>query len=202
MYPMGQMAFAYLAYRLIVRGPMPTAVLVALMGGAFFPTIATEALVRWHLFSLNSLWAHSLVTLALMWVLVAAIRTARVGLLANVALAFAFGYTTHVVIEPLTDLALLYFSVLTDDVGAQWLFPFFEVTIRNPRLDPGFYLLPWQLTVEGFALVFALMNWWKVSPSTTAPIASRAKLAAPVLFVGAGVFAAFAVLAAYPNPHS
>lgn len=197
---MGQAAFAYLVYRKIARGPLTAIPLALLVAGALFPTVANEALREWRFFPIHPLWSHSLVTLVAAWLAWAAIRYSGLRALATYWLAFTIGFTTHLLSDIPFEFAHLYFSSLTNEAGSPWLFPFDRISFSQPRLDPGFFLLPWQLMAEAFALGVATLHWWDDSRTATVWAFVQTRLWPSTFLFIVTAFADYQVWMQYPDP--
>ena len=200
MFPMGHAAFAYLVYTRIARGPLTAIPLALLVAGAVFPTVVNESLQRWPVFSIHPLWSHSLVTLAAVWAGWVLIRFATSNVFTTYWFAFAVGLTTHLLSDIPFEFAHLYFSILTNEAGTPWLFPFDQITLKQPRLEPGYFLLPWQLMAEGLALVVATAHWWASSQLEDVESFVRTRLWPSVFLFLATAFADYQVWTKYPDP--
>lgn len=152
MLPIGHLAFAYLfAWPLISRHRSMFA-LAVLFAGAASITFANEFMKATDIFGISNRWTHTpliIVACLLASGLVYLLRLPHRWVL----LLFCLGVISHLVGDFVTDFALLYFSDRTDDIGGWWLFPFERITIKNPRLDPGFSIRGWQLLVESGCVV-------------------------------------------------
>jgi hypothetical protein len=156
-------AFAYFVHWRATRRAISVGAFVALAIAAVTPTIANEALSMWKVPGVHHLWTHSLVVPLGLWAVWFVLGFAPVpSRVLQWLFAFALGYTTHLASEPLFDMLHLVLSVRTTDVGTSWLFPFYNVVVTGPQLEPGFYLVWWQVGLEAVALVAALWHWQRV----------------------------------------
>ncbi len=160
MLPIGHLAFAYLFAWPVIRDHRSFFSLVTLFAGATSITIANEFMKATHIFGLTNRWSHTPLI-----ILVCIFASGLVYLLRLpyrwVLLLFALGAISHLVGDFVTDFALLYFSDQTNDIGGWWLFPFDRVTVKQPRLEPGFSIRNWQLLVETIWLAVTLWLWYR-----------------------------------------
>lgn len=161
MFPPGHAAFAYFIARFIARREITALGFLFLAAGAIQPT-ATNILLREirSIYRIHNLWSHSPVTLLIAWGIVALAYALRVPF-RQLLLLFTIGFTTHLATDPFFEMFHLYFSSRTNDVGAAWLFPFVDLVIKHPRLEPGYLVWPWQLAVEFVFLAIAIWHWLK-----------------------------------------
>lgn len=157
MFPSGHIALAYFAAKLARRE-------VSLLGfgflaaGVLFPTLS-NIVIRNYL-PIHNLWSHSPVVAVALWVGLGVLILSRIpGRYRSLVLLFNIGFTAHLAADPFLDMANLYFSARTGDVGQSWLFPMVVIEVRNPKLDPGFIIWPWRVGLELIFLSAAAWHW-------------------------------------------
>jgi hypothetical protein len=161
MFPPGHAAFAYFIARFVIHKEITALGFLFLAAGAVQPTVVNVLLLELEpTYRINNLWSHSIVTLLAAWGVVALVYALRVPF-RSLLLLFAIGFTTHVATDPFFEIFHLYLSARTNDVGGQWLFPFVDLVIRQPNLEPGYLVWPWQLAAELVFLAVAIRHWMK-----------------------------------------